>query len=204
MGNQQFISKATEIFSQIDTRAQFITIHKYANNFGELSTHSLSWRISYSNAIEKSKTILQNYKPSVEDCIGKPYTISHVEQALGELLESFRDTIEMGAGNNPRYTNANTYDKVVDKFGKPIPGVMVHKEQGVLHLTSVYRLQKIIHVPGVYPTVNSALKTLAKDDLRAKLPLRKFGQFKLDLGKFEKMVVNKITLTEEDAMREDI
>lgn len=204
MGNQQFISKATEIFSQIDTSAQFIVIHNYRNNYGEVATHSLSWRINYSNAVKKSIKILKDYTPSIEDCIGKPYTINHVEAALGELLSSFDDTIKLGPGNNPRATSAHAYDKVVDKFGKIIPGVMIHRDTDTLHLNSVYRLQKIIHTKGIYPTVNSALKTLAKDDLRAKLPLVKFGQFKLDIGKFDRMVVQKISLTEEDMMRSDL
>lgn len=204
MGNQKFISKATEIFSQIDTSAQFITIHNYKNNFGEVATHSLTWRINYTNAIKKSIKILKDYTPSIEDCIGKPYTIDHVKMALGELLESFYDTVNLGPGNNPRATSVHAYDSVLDKFGKKIPGVMIHRNTDTLHLNSIYRIHKIIHTPGMYPTVNSALKTIAKDDLRAKFPLKKFGQFKLDIGKFERLVVQKISLFEEDMMRADI
>ncbi len=204
MGNQQFISKATELFSQIDTSAQFVVIRGYNNNHGEVAHHNICWRINYSNAVEKSIKILKEYKPSIEDCIGKPYTISHVEVALMELLSSFNDTIKLGPGNNPRATSAHAYDSVVDKFGKKIPGVMIHRDTDTLHLNSVYRIQKVVIVPGVYKEVNSALKTLAKNDLRKKLPLKKFGQFKLDIGRFEKMTVQKITLVEEDIIRQDM
>lgn len=203
MGNQQFISKATEIFSQIDTSAQFVVIRGYNNNHGEVAHHNVCWRINYSNAVEKSIKILNAYEPSIEDCIGKPYTVEHVKLALSELRMSFHDTVKLGPGNNPLATSAHAYDSVVDKFGKKIPGVMIHRDSDTLHLNSVYRIQKVVIVPGVYPKVNSALKTIAKNDLRAKLPLKKFGQFKLDIGRFEKMTVQKISLVEEDMMRED-
>lgn len=203
MGNQLFISKATEIFSQIDTSAQFVTIHGYKNNNGEVADHSVCWRINYPNAVEKSKNILKAYKPTIEDCIGKPFTIQHLEWAMSELMESFNDTIKLGPGANPRSTSAHAYDAVIDKFGKKIPGVMIHRDTDTLHLNSVYRIHKVIHTPGIYKEVNSALKTLAKNYLRAKLPLKKFGQFKLDFGKFDRMVVKKISLTEEDVIRED-
>lgn len=201
MAHQQFISKATKVFNQIDTHAQFIVIHNYTNNYGEVSTFSLCWRISYENACLHSLGILKNLKPTIKDVVGKPYTLVHYKAALEELIESFTDTITLGAGNNPRATSAHAYDWVADKHGKHIPGVKIHREQDVLHLTNVYRLNKIVHVPGVYPEVHSAFKTLAKNDLRQLLPLRKFGQFKLEEGRFEKMVVSKITLVEEDMLR---
>lgn len=201
MANKQFISEATKIFNQIDTHAQFITIHNYTNNFGEVSTFSLCWRISYENAVIRSLELLRDLKLSVKDVIGKPYTLVHLGLAREELMESFKDTLDLGTGNNPRATSAHAYDGVLDKYGKFVSGVKLHREQDVLHLTNLFRLQKVVHVPGVYPTVNSAMKTLAKNDLSKLLPLNKFGQFKLEEGRFEKMVVSKITLTEEDMLR---
>lgn len=198
---QKFISEATKIFNQIDTHAQFITIHNYQNNDGEVATHSLCWRISYENAVIRSLGILQNLKPTIKDVIGKPYTLVHLEQALEELIASFTNTVILGVGNNPLATSAHAYDGVLDTHGNFVPGVKLHREQDVLHLTNVYRIQKIVHVPGVYKKVNHAFKTLAKNDLRKLLPLNKFGQFKLEEGRFEKMVVSKITLVEEDMLR---
>lgn len=189
------------MFNQIDTHAQFITIHNYQNNFGEVSTFSLCWRISYENAVLRSLGILSNLKPTIKDVVGKSYTLVHLEQALQELIESFNNTITLGTGNNPLATSAHAYDGVLDKHGKHVPGVKLHREQDVLHLTNVYRLQKIVHVPGEYKEVKHAFKTLAKNDLRKLLPLNKFGQFKLEEGRFEKMVVSKITLIEEDMLR---
>ena len=203
MAQQQFISKATEIFSKVNPSAQFIVVNNYINNAGEVSSFSLCWRISYENAVQKSLQILKAYKPSIEDCIGKPYTISHIEVAQDELVKSFGDTILYGAGNNPLATSAHAYDSVVDMYGKNIPGVKIHRDTDTLHLTNLYRIHKVVHIPGTYKKVNSALKTLAKNDLRNKLPLRKFGQFCLDLGRFDTMTVQKITLKEEDMMRND-
>src|SRR6266705_2806097 len=202
MAQQQFISQATKVFNQIDTHAQFIVIHNYMNNYGEVATYNLCWRISYENAVYRSLGILCNLKPTIKDVVGKSYTLVHLQAALEELKESFTDTLTLGTGNNPRATSAHAYDGVLDKFGNTVPGVKLHREQDVLHLTNVYRLNKIVHVPGVYPEVRSAFKTLAKNDLRKLLPLNKFGQFKLETGRFDKMVVQKISLIEENMLRD--
>ena len=201
MAKQEFICKATKIFNQIDTNAQFIVIHNYKNNDGELSTYSLCWRISYENAVKRSLEILKNFDISKQNLTEKKYTILHLQEALEELIDSLVVTLTHGTGNNPLATSAHAYDSVTDRYGKLIPGVKIHREQDVLHLTNVFRLNKIVHCPTVYKKVNHSMKTLAKNDLRKLLPLRKFGQFKLEPGKFERMVVQKITLKEHDMLR---
>ena len=201
MAQQEFISNATKIFNQIDTSAQFITIHNYTNNYGEVATYSLCWRINYENAVRRSLEILKNKKLSITDVVGKPYTLVHLERAMDELIDSFTNTLTLGTGNNPLDTSAHAYDVVLDRYGVPVPGIKLHRDQDVLHLNNVFRIHKVIHVPGIYPKVNHALKTLAKNDLRKLLPLDKIGQFKLEEGRFEKMVVQKITLVEEDMLR---
>lgn len=200
MGSQLFISKATEVFSTIDTKSMFITIHDYQNNHGEIATHSLCWHINYEKAIEKSCNVLENFIPTVDFCIGKPYTVEDLKLAQSELLKSFYDTLVLGEGNNPRYTNANTYDKVFGADGQIIPGIKIHKENFQLHLTSVYRIAKVVTQIGQYPVTNRNRKTIAKSDLRKLCPVTKWGQFVLDIGRFKNLTVNKITVKERDVI----
>ncbi len=200
MGSQLFISKATEIFSYIDPKSMFITIHDYKNNHGEVATHSLCWHIDYEKAIEKSYNIIENFVPSIDFCIGKPYTVEDLKRAQTELLDSFHDTLVLGEGKNPRYTNVDTYDKIFGANGQIIPGIKIHKEKYQIHLTSVYRIAKIITVEGQYPATNRDRKTIAKSDLRKLCPIKKWGQFVLDIGRFRTLTVNKISVKEQDVI----
>lgn len=202
MGSQLFISKATEIFSNIDPKSMFIVIHDYHNNFGEVATHSLCWHIDYGKAVEKSYDIIENFIPTVEFCIGRPYTVEDLKRAQTELLDSFYDTLVLGEGNNPRYTNVNTYDKVFGPDGKIIKGIKIHKENQQIHLTNVYRIAKVIKQVGQYPQTNSDRKTIAKSDLRKLCPIKKWGQFVLDIGRFKNLTVNKITVKERDIIND--
>ncbi len=198
MGSQLFISKATEIFSHIDTKSMFITIHDYKNNYGEVATHSLCWHINYEKAVEKSYDIIENFIPTVDFCIAKPYTVEDLKKAQTELLDSFYDTLVLGEGNNPRYTNVNTYDKVFGIDGQIIPGLKIHKENYQIHLTNIYRIAKIVMIEGCYPKTNRDRKTIAKSDLRKLCPIKNWGQFVLDIGRFRTLTVNKITVKEKD------
>lgn len=200
MGSQTYISIATEVFRLIDTRSMFITIHEYNNNFGEIATHKLCWHVNYANAVAKSYEIMKQFKPTISFCVGKPFTLIDLEAAYQEWTDSLADTLVLGPGNNPRATSAHVYDIVVDKFGKKIPGIKIHKDQGLIHLTDVYRLGKTVHTNGIYPNTHSARKTIAKRYLRQMTPLKRWGQFVLTPGRFKKLVVSKITLTEEDVI----
>lgn len=200
---QTFQSKAIEVFNSIDSRSMFIVLHNYKNNFGEMATHSLLWHIDYPKAVQKSFNIITSFIPTLSFCVGKMYTLSDLKIAHQELVDSFADTLVLGAGKNPRYTCSDVYDQVADKNGILVPGIKLHRKQDILHMTNVYRLKKIVHVPGKYPNINHLRKTLAKNDLRALLPLKKFGQFVLYPGRFQKLSVQKIGVVEEDVIRKE-
>jgi hypothetical protein len=195
---QAFSSKATEYFACLNTKATFITIHKYENNFGEIATHSLCWNVNYLSAVHKAWHIMESFKPNLKFCEGKPYSIIDLKYAYQEWMDSLADTIVLGPGNNPRATSAHVYSDVATSSGKHVPGVKIHHDEGVIHLTNVFRLSKVVHRPGRYPNTVSARKTLAKRDLRRMTPLKKWGQFVLSVGRFERVSINKITLVEQD------
>jgi hypothetical protein len=51
-------------------------------------------------------------------------------------------------------------------------------------------LTKKVLVEGVYPKVNSAAKTIAKNKIRKLLPVGNFREFAIDLTQVEQMKIN--------------
>ncbi len=59
-------------------------------------------------------------------------------------------------------------------------------------------MAKVVKQVGIYPNDNSSRKAVAKRDLRSLCPIKRWGQFVLDVGRFRNLVVNKITIKERD------
>ncbi len=202
MGKQTFISRATEFFSELDTRTMFVTIHKYCNNFNEVATHSILWHVDYKKAVERSAAIVRAYIPCIDDTIGRPFTVTHLWIARQELLDSFQDTLVLGVGNNPRDTASHAYDQIINSKSLPVPGVKIHRKNDEVHLTALFRIKKIIHCPGEYPDgKGSSPVVLAKRWLKSKTPLIKYGQYVLSQGRFDQMVAVHQTIVEQDCIR---
>lgn len=193
----EFRCEATRVLSDLKKGSTFLTVHHYLNNFGEISDFSIVFHINYHNAVSKSLELLRRYEPSTEDCFGKPYILTELSCARMELLDSFQMTLD---GNNPLATNAKAYSLVDNGFGQ-INGIKLHDKQDILHLNG-FRVHRNILMKGNYPVDKRSAKTIAKDDLRDKLPVGRYVQFKLTPGKFRKLVVAGVTLREEDVIRQ--
>lgn len=194
----EFRSEATRVFSEIKKGSTFLTVHHYLNNFGEISDFSIVFHVSYRNAVQRSLDLLKTMQFSLDDCTGKPYTFLELSSARMELMDSFRMTLN---GHNPLATSVKAYSHVDDGYGYPISGVKLHDKQDILHLNG-FRVHRNVLLKGNYPLDKRAAKTLAKSDLRDKLPVGRYVQFKLTPGKFHKLVVAGITLREEDVVRQ--
>lgn len=195
-----FRSEATRILSEIKKGSTFLTVHHYLNNFGEISDFSIVFHINYINAVSRSLELLEGYSISREDAVNRPYTHRELEVARKELLESFRMTLD---GNNTLAKSAHSYVRVDNGEGQPISGIKLHESQDILHLIG-FRIHKNILLKGKYLPDNRAAKTIAKDDLRSRLPVGRFTQFKLTPGKFRSLVVNGMTINEEDVLRQSM
>lgn len=195
-----FRSEATRVLSEIKKGSTFLTVHHYLNNFGEISDFSIVFHINYINAVSRSLELLEGYSVNREDAVNRPYTHRELEVARKELLESFRMTLD---GNNTLAKSADSYVRVNNGEGQPIPGIKLHESQDILHLIG-FRVHKNILLKGKYPPDNRAAKTIAKDDLRSRLPVGRFTQFKLTPGKFRSLVVNGMTINEEDVLRQSM
>lgn len=195
-----FKSECTRQLSRIRPSSTFLTVTNYTNNFDELSNFSVCFHVSYLNSIRKALTVVQDYKPSVNDCDG--FDRSDLEVAKMELIESYKMTL---SGYNPLATSAHAYnevigDEIVGPEG-PIKGLKLHRNQDILHLWG-YRVHKRVLRRGNYPIDNRMPLTKAKDFLRGFTPLGNFVQFKLTPGKFERFVVEGITINVKQALRE--
>lgn len=196
----QFRCQATRALSELHSSATFMTVHHYVNNFGEVSDFSIVFHIDYLKAVAKSLNILNAFVLSDIDVIGKPYILSELMVARLELLESFKMTLR---GHNPLAVSAKAYSRVDNGQQQPINGIKLHDKQDILHLNG-FRVHKNILQQGQYPLDKRAAKTIAKDDLRQRLPVGRYLQFKLTAGKFQKLVVKKISIQQEDVIKNSL
>ena len=198
MPSVEFQSTATRILNEIRPSATFLTVHHYLNNYGEISDFSVCFHISYINAIKRSKELLTRYEPSIMDCIDTPYNFHTLQVAREELLLSFDRTLDGTSVSS----SAHAYNPIDIGEGN-IPGVKLHAKQDYLHIIG-FRVYKNILMKGSYPEDRRMPKTVAKHDLKSRLPISKFVQFKLSPSRFHKVVVENLTIREEDAIRDSM
>ena len=193
-----FESFCTRELSKVRRNAMFLTVRDYENEFSEVSDFSIVFHVDYMNSIQRSKQIIEQYKPNFKDCEGRPFSIRDVDQARKELLDSYSMTL---SGFNPLYTCIGAYEQVLDQDGQVIPGIKLHKKDDILHLEG-YRVQKRVLRSGKYPVIKSYPLTLAKNMLRTRTPADRWGQFKLSRGRFSVITVDRINITHHDVLRE--
>lgn len=191
-----FKSEATRVLSEIRKGSTFLTVHNYLNNFGEVSDFSVVFHINYRNSVAKSFELLEKYRPKKNDTIGRQYNLDELSSARIDLLDSFKRTLN----GSSRSMTENVYSFVNDGNGDPIDGVKLHKKQDVLHLNG-FKVHKKVISDGFYSIDNRSSRAVAMAELKSKLPIGRYSQFKLTPGKFTKLVVSGITLLEEDVVR---
>ena len=128
---------------------------------------------------------MASVRASLEELSAKRANLSGIDAiAADELLTSFQKTLD---GTQDRYTKAATYEATT------VPGLKVNTVDNSLQLFGLVQT-KVVIVPGVYPVVNSAPKTIAKYALRKELPIGKFREFALDSGVIHSARINGETI----------
>lgn len=194
----EFRSSATEILKSIRPNSTFLTVKQYMNNFGELSDFSICFHIDYLKSVARAKELLEAYKPVPADVQGRPYSFNQLMVARDELVDSYNETLS--EKRNSRDTSSHAYDLIISGDGPVLDGVKLHWSQDILHVYG-FQVHKKTYMKGNYPPDKRRPLTIAKDDLRRWTPLGNFRQFKLANGKFHKLVVEKMTIREQDAVR---
>lgn len=89
--------------------------------------------------------------------------------ACEELIASFNESLEKGIGNNSQNTRKGFYKALAPRGLR-----LVNRKDGGENLEFIGTVQsKTVLVEGEYKPVNSSEKTIAKNKLRALLPLAK-------------------------------
>lgn len=154
-----------------NTQCRFASLVYRSKESGELARHVVLLGFSYRNCVETSLAELQRVRPSLDG-------VSAI--AADELLESFTKTL---AGTQDKYTKAETY------AATDIPGIKVNTVDNSLQLFGLAHAKTVLE-PGTHKVVKSSEKTIAKNKLRAELPIGKFREFALDAGVIELAKVN--------------
>ena len=168
-GSKVNIQELTEAIEKANG-ARFASATYLAKSSGELARHTLIIGANYGKVVADSQLALSlvDLAQAAEE---SKLPLSVFELAKAELEKSLTDS---ATGFNPAYTKNGLYRTVSE-------GVKVSLNDGTFELAGLQHAKRVI-VPGFYPTVKSAPKTIAKNILRKMLPLGRYRTLALDAG----------------------
>jgi hypothetical protein len=176
MQNEDFVAE----IAKLKPASTFLSLIGYRNENFEIANYSISFNMSYTNALQRSIATLE----------GLSLQTDLERQAREELLTSYRKSL-----SNPEKVEERepAYTYYVDADDKPIKGIKLHIATGTLHLYGLVS-QKRILLPGIYKTVNSKPLTIAKQKLSRLCSVGKFRQFKLTSNNVDSINVQGMEL----------
>lgn len=164
------------------TGVQFASLTYRTKATDELARYTLLLGASVENAYAGDLQKVEDALPTLTDSLDV--------QAATEIINSLRQSLDKGIGNNDAYTLQGVYAST------GIPGVFINTNDNALHLRNVFVQSKVVLQEGKpRKPVNSKPLTIAKDKLKKMLGLRsnKLRQFALD--NITKAKVNGDTIT---------
>lgn len=151
------------------TGVQFASLTYRTKATDELARYTLLLGASVENAYAGDLQKVEDALPTLTDSLDV--------QAATEIINSLRQSLDKGIGNNDAYTLQGVYAST------GIPGVFINTNDNALHLRNVFVQSKVVLQEGKpRKAVNSKPLTIAKDKLKKMLGLRsnKLRQFALD------------------------
>jgi hypothetical protein len=163
---------------------------KAVASVGGVQFASLTYRAKSTNELARYTVILgASYlscvKRSLDELNTMTFSSELDKQAQVELLASFQETLDKHAigEKNSAYTKTETYvDTAID-------GLKINVNDNSLQLFGL-STAKVVLEPGAHKAVNSKPLTIAKNKIRATLPIGKFREFALDYATLESARVN--------------
>lgn len=154
------------IFDQFDSLkgAKFVGLNNYVSSTsGEVSNVVLNTNINTMNAKEKDLATLKAFKGTAKIAQKLGIDESIVCEGLTELIAS--------AEKNLTDEKTVSSQAQIDAYINLGNGLRIHKEDFSLHVSGFVQSKKVL-VEGVYKTVNSRPKTLAKNAIQKECKLR--------------------------------
>jgi hypothetical protein len=175
---KNLIAQATKAVTQIKG-CRLASITYLSKKHNELARFTANFGFSYGQVVEKSITeleILTRENENVWNAVEK--------EAAAELMASFKETQAAHARGeqNAAYTKKGQYIPIGN-------GVNLNTSDNTIQLFGLV-LTKTVLRAGVYPHVNSAPKTIAKNKIRKMLPVGNFREFAIDMSQVEQMKIN--------------
>ena len=172
------IAEITKAVTQIKG-CRFASLTYLSKSHGELASYTANFGFSYHQIVEKSITELEILTRENENVWDATWKL-----AAAELMESFKNTLAAHARGeqNEAYTKKGQYIPIGN-------GVNLNTTDNTIQLFGLVLTKKVI-VEGVYPKVNSAAKTIAKNKIRKLLPVGNFREFAIDVSQVEQMKIN--------------
>lgn len=170
----------------------FVGVRNYENSKGEVSNQTFLVGINYANLLKNDLETLKAF--DIKPLINK-YDKEIVSKAYNELLTSLikRTATEvekeiLRASND---STMNRSDAQANAFENVAKGLKTKDEALYIYGLSV---RKEVLVKGNYPSVNSQLKTIVKNEIKksANLKETKYKQFKL--GNLEELNIQGVTI----------
>ena len=189
LDSKVFQEYCMRVFAYLKPECTSLTIKNYQNNFGERADHTLLFNSSYEEALESSIKKLKEYQPDSKDCNG--FKLFDLKEAKEKLLSQWTESLSKD--QNHFFTNSESYVDVYDNNGAIIPGIAFHKHQKVLHIKG-WLIEKKLLSKGYYPRKNRSRKYEAEKFLTDKVPLAKWRQYKLMLGRFDELIIKNFTI----------
>ncbi len=154
----------------------------YTNQNHETSRYNVILGIKIESLYKSDLRTLENILPT---------TTGLQTVACQELINSIKNSLTQGIGNNDSYTLKGYYKPITDN-GE----VKLHKdEDGVTKIyIRGYVIKKTVITKGEYPIVKHNPKTVEKDKLRKSMKQNKFRTFSININQIHTIKTNGITL----------
>lgn len=164
-----------DVLSALDGKGtRFVSLVYRSEGTKELARHTILLGVDTVKAYERDLARLLLLQPHLEG-------IKRI--ACDELINSLKNSLSKGLGQNDSYTCKDKYEET------SIKGVKAHKETGVLHLMG-YSIAKVTLEEGESKEVKSNDKTIEKNKLRKLGRLGKIRQFKLQVSNIQEVRAN--------------
>ena len=170
----------------------FVGVRNYENSKDEVSNQTFLVGINYANLLDNDLKTLKAFdiKPLI-----KKYDSEIVTKAYTELVNSLHkrtaSEFEKAILRDANDSTIKRSDAQSEAYENVAKGLKI--KEGNLYIYGLC-VNKTILVKGNYPTVNSQLKTIVKNEIKksAKLKETKFKQFKL--GNLEELNIQGLSI----------